>query len=90
MSRLKVNSFAHSFLKRLFLTTALPLALMVAGADAATVIVPTVPGSLDGANGVGGPGQLGGDASAIAVTTDPSNTAEATGGARAGRGMLAT
>jgi PEP-CTERM motif len=75
----------RSFLTRLLLTTALPLALMTAGAAgvrAATVIVPTIPGSLDGANGAsgepGGDGQL---AFAFAgADSDPLNSATATGG----------
>ncbi len=74
------NTFDRSFLRRLLVTTALPLALTIGGAGVATAAVVTVVGA-DGANGVGGPGLPGGDASAIAVTSDPSNTAIATGGA---------
>ena len=85
----------RSFLTRLLLTTALPLALMTAGAAgvrAATVIVPTVAGSMDGANGVNGvnpgdPGQPGGpgqpasaDAGHLMPNSDPLNSATATGG----------
>ena len=70
---------AHFRLNRLLLSTALALAC-AGSVNAAVVVVPTVPGALDGANGVGGPGFPGGDATATAVTTDPSNTATATGG----------
>ncbi|MGA7197947.1 MAG: hypothetical protein WBY97_12800, partial [Roseiarcus sp.] len=67
-------------MKRVLLSTALALAC-AGSVHAAMVVVPTVPGSLDGANGVGAPGMPGGDATATAVTTDPSNMATATGGA---------
>ena len=49
-----MKSIERSFLARLLMTSALPLAVVTAGAPqvrAETVIVPTVPGSLDGANG---------------------------------------
>ena len=69
-----------SCLKRVLLSTALALAC-AGSVHAAMVVVPTVPGSLDGANGVGGPGMPGGDATATAVTTGPSNMATATAGA---------
>jgi hypothetical protein len=71
----------RSFLRRLPLSTALALALTAASAaaiDAEVVIVPTVPGSLDGANGADGvgapglPGGAGGDATALAASPDPS------------------
>jgi hypothetical protein len=52
----------HSRFNRLLLSTALALAC-ACGTHAEVVIVPAVPGSLDGANGVGGPGLPGGHAS---------------------------
>jgi hypothetical protein len=69
----------RSFLTRLLQTTGLCLALMTASAAevrAETVVV-------QGANGVtdaNGNGTNGGDAAAIAISSDPSNTAVATGG----------
>jgi hypothetical protein len=90
-----MRPISRSFLTRLLLTTALPLALMTAdaaGVRAATVIVPTVAGSLDGANGANGvnpgdPGQPGGpgqpasaDAGHLMPNSDPLNSATATGG----------
>ena len=66
-----MRAIERSFLTGLLITSALPLAVVLAGApkvSAETIIVPTVPGSLDGANGADGAsppgdpnGQPGGD-----------------------------
>jgi hypothetical protein len=70
----------HALLRRLLVTAALPLGLMVVGAMPAYATVVTVTG-LPGANGAPGkPGGAGGPATATATSSVPSNSAIATGG----------
>ena len=92
-----MRAIERSFLTRLLITSALPLAVVWAGApkaSAETIIVPAMPGFLDGANGADGvsppgdpDGQPGGDglpanadAGYSAPNNDALNSATATGG----------
>ena len=92
-----MRAIERSFLTGLLITSALPLAVVWAGApkvSAETIIVPTVPGSLDGAGGAGGvspPGDPNGqpgvdglpanaDAGYSVPNNDALNSAAATGG----------
>jgi hypothetical protein len=88
------NSMPNRFVLSLLMSVALPLSLMTVGTaavQAEVVVVPTIPGSLDGADGANGPnpdgdglpGDPGKPANADAGTapnTDPLNHASATGG----------